>query len=162
VVEVIDERGARLTEVTAGEDGRFRAEIPADSLRTGMTLHAVQTAPDMLPSAASAPIGPFLAPAPTVTSDDGTREARLVDADFDGAADDLFLLLDGLAGETAVVSVDGAPTGNRHVFEDQPLRRVVYDMAPGEHVIGIRYLDPATGLLGRRADVTILATAPAA
>lgn len=162
VVEMIDERGARLAEATVGEDGRFRVEIPADSLRAGMTLHAVQTAPGSLPSAASAPIGPFLAPAPTVTSDDGTLQAQLVDADLDGAADDLFLLLDGLAGQTAVVSLDGTPTGSRHVFEDAPLRRVVYDMTPGEHVISIRYLDPATGLLGRRADTTILAIAPTA
>jgi RNA polymerase sigma factor (sigma-70 family) len=160
LIEVIDERSATLAETTVGEDGRFDVEIPADSLREGMTVHAVQTAPGLLASAASAPIGPFLAPAPTVTSDDGTLEAQLVDADFDGAADDVFLLLDGLPGETAVVSVDGTPTGNRHVFEDTPLRRVVYDLTPGEHVIGIRYVDPATGLLGRRADTTILAIAP--
>ena len=154
-----DEAGAVLVTVTAGADGRFSVVIPGDLLHAGMTVRAVQTAPGELASEASAPVGPFALPVPVVTASDGSLVARLEDADFDGRADDLFLLLSGQRGQTVAVSVDGAWTGNLHVLTGLPLRRVVYDVAAGEHAIGVRYVDPATGGEGRIARVVIRATA---
>jgi hypothetical protein len=153
-----DESGATLVTTTAGPDGRFSATIPGDLLHAGMTVSAVQTAPDLRPSQPSAAVGPFTLPVPTVTAPDGTLAATLEDADFDFRADDLMLLLDGEAGRTVAVSVDGDWTGNLHTLTGSPLRRVVYDVAPGDHVIGIRYVDPATGGQGRVAFVTIRVT----
>ncbi|MDQ7877226.1 Ig-like domain-containing protein [Microbacterium sp. QXD-8] len=158
-VALVDESGSELVTVTAGADGRFSATIPGDLLHTGMTVRAVQTVTAMRPSEPSAPVGPFLLPAPTVTAADGSLDARLEDADRDGLADDLYLQLSGEQGRTVAVSVDGAWTGNLHVLTGPPLLRVVYDMAPGAHAIGIRYVDPATGREGRVAHVTIDATA---
>jgi hypothetical protein len=158
-VVLIDESDAPLSETTVASDGTFRADIPADLLRAGMTVRAVQTAPDELASVASAPVGPFTAPAPVITTEAGTLEGVLVDGDFDGIADDLRILLDGLRGATVTVSVDGVATGNRHVLSGDPLLRVVRNTTPGTHVIGIRYLDPASGRMGRLAEFTVTAVA---
>ena len=115
-----------------------------------------------VPSEPSAATGRFTLPAPSVTSVDGTLQAYLEDADADGAADDLAILLDGTAGLQVVVSVDGSPTGRTHLLTGTPLERVVYDATPGDHVIGIRYVDPQTARLGRLATFTITALAPLA
>lgn len=93
-----------------------------------------------------------------MTAANGSLDAPLQDADFDGRADDLSLLLDGRRGQTVAVSVDGVWTGNLHVLTGTPLLRVVHDAAVGDHVIGLRYVDPATGREGRTARVTIHAT----
>jgi RNA polymerase sigma factor (sigma-70 family) len=158
-VTLHDDAGAALVTVTAGADGRFSAIVPGDLLRAGMTVRAVQTAPGGRTSEASAPVGPFALPVPVVTASDGSLDARLEDGDFDGRADDLFLVLSGQHGHTVAVSVDGVWTGNLHVLTGVPLRRVVYDVAAGEHVIGVRYVDRVTGGEGRIARVTIRATA---
>lgn len=158
VVALLDDAGARLSETTVGPDGTFLVDIPAESLREGMLVHAVQTAPGMTTSVASAPVGPFALPAPVVSAEDGSLEPDLVDGDGDGAADDLILLLDGIPGETVTISFDGFSTGNLHVLGEAPLVRVVRDTVPGPHTIGIRYIDPATGRLGRMASFTMLAT----
>lgn len=158
-VTLRDETGATLVTVTAGDDGRFAATLPGDLLRAGMTVHAVQTAPDLRPSEPSAAVGPFALPTPVVTATDGSLDAPLEDADFDGRADDLFLMLGGQPGRTVAVSVDGVWTGNLHVLSGRPLERVVYDIAAGDHVIGIRYVDPDTGREGRVASALIRATA---
>lgn len=157
-VALLDDSGTELVTVTVGAHGRFSATIPGDLLRTGMTVHAVQTAAEMRPSAPSAAVGPFLLPAPAVTASDGSLDARLEDADRDGLADDVYLQLSGEQGRTVAVSVDGVWTGNLHVLTARPILRVVYDMAPGAHAIGIRYVDPASGREGRIAHVTIDAT----
>lgn len=159
-VRLIDETGATLAEAVVGPDGRFAAALPGDLLRAGMTVRAVQTAPDLRPSEPSAAVGPFALPAPVVTAEDGTLDARLQDADSDGSADDLFLLLDGEPGRTVAVSIDGAWTGNLHQLTGTPLRRVVYDITAGDHVIGIRYVDPATGREGRVATFGLRVSAP--
>ena len=158
-VALRDDSGTELVTVTVGADGRFSATIPGDLLRTGMTVRAVQTAAETRPSEPSAAVGPFLLPAPAVTASDGSLDARLEDADRDGLADDLYLQLSGEQGRTVAVSVDDVWTGNLHVLAGRPLLRVVYDMPPGAHVIGIRYVDPATGREGRIAHVVIDATA---
>jgi hypothetical protein len=157
-VALLDDSGTELVTVTVGAHGRFSATIPGDLLRTGMTVHAVQTAAEMRPSAPSAAVGPFLLPAPAVTASDGSLDARLEDADRDGLADDVYLQLSGEQGRTVAVSVDGVWTGNLHVLTARPILRVVDDMAPGAHAIGIRYVDPASGREGRIAHVTIDAT----
>jgi outer membrane biosynthesis protein TonB len=158
-VTLRDGAGAELVTVTAGADGRFSAVVPGDLLYAGMTVRAVQTAPGERTSEASVPVGPFALPVPVVTASDGSVDARLEDADFDGRADDLFLVLSGQRGQTVAVAVDGAWTGNLHMLTGVPLRRVVYDVAAGEHVIAVRYVDPATGGEGRVARVVIRATA---
>ncbi len=157
-VALIDEAGTTLTTTRVGADGRFAAVIPGDRLRAGMTVRAVQTAAGAEPSAPSPAVGPFTLPAPTVTGSNGSLDVRLEDADFDGRADDLYLLLDGRRGLTVAVSVDGRWTGNLHVLTGEPLLRVVHDLAPGPHTIGLRYVDPASGREGRTATVTIRAT----
>lgn len=157
-VALIDETGATLATTAVGTDGRFSAVVPGDLLHVGLTVRAVQTAPGAEPSAPSPAIGPFTLPVPTVTASNGSLDAPLQDADFDGRADDLYLLLDGRRAQTVEVSVDGAWTGNLHVLTGTPLLRVVHDLAPGEHVIGLRYVDPASGREGRLATVTIRAT----
>lgn len=155
-----DELGTTLAETTVQPDGVFIADIPADLLREGMTVRAVQTAPGLLTSEPSAATGPFTLPAPSVTTAEGTAQTFLEDADGDGAADDLALFLDGQQGWLAVVSFDGTSTGNRHELTGTPLRRVVYNTAPGDHVVGVRYVDPETDRVGRLATFTITALAP--
>ncbi|MFB7892186.1 sigma-70 family RNA polymerase sigma factor [Microbacterium sp. NPDC056044] len=158
VVALIDESGSTLVTTDVGADGRFAAVIPADLLRAGMTLRAVQTAPGAEPSTPSPAVGPFTLPVPTVTAPNGSLEAQLEDADFDGRADDLYLLLDGRREQTVAVSVNGTWTGNLHTLTGEPLLRVVHDLAPGLHTIGLRYVDPSSGREGRTATVTIRAT----
>lgn len=157
-VALIDETGSTLSTTAVAADGRFSAVIPGELLRVGLTVRAVQTAPGAEPSAASPAVGPFTLPVPTVTALDGSLDAPLQEADFDGRADDVYLLLDGRRGQTVAVSVDGVWTGNLHVLTGTPLLRVVHDVAVGDHVIGLRYVDPATGREGRTATVTIHAT----
>ena len=157
-VALIDETGSTLATTAVAADGRFSAVIPGDLLRVGLTVRAVQTASGAEASAPSSTIGPFTLPAPTVTASNGALDAPLQDADFDGRADDLYLLLDGRRGQTVEVSVDGVWTGNLHALTGTPLLRVVHDLAPGEHVIGLRYVDPASGREGRLATVTLRAT----
>ncbi len=161
-VTLLDETGTVIATATVGADGRFVAVIPGDALHDGMSVHAVQTAPDERPSTPSTAVGPFTFPVPSVTGDDGTFDVPLADADADGIADDLFLLIDGLPHRSVAVSVDGVWTGNLHTLLGHPLRRVVYDLAPGDHVIGIRYVDAATGREGRATTVTVHATSPTA
>ncbi|MFC0198578.1 Ig-like domain-containing protein, partial [Microbacterium arthrosphaerae] len=156
-VSLLDEAGTTLATTTADADGRFSATIPGDLLHAGMTVRAVQTAAGLRASEPSAAVGPFVLPTPTVTGATGSLDAPLQDADFDGRDDDLYLLLSGQRGQTVAVSVDGAWTGNLHTLTGQPLQRVVYDMAPGDHVIGIRCVDPASGREGRVSFVTIRA-----
>lgn len=158
-VTLRDEAGVILVTVTAGADGRFSAVVPGDLLHAGMTVRAVQTRPGESASEPSAPVGPFALPVPVVTASDGSLDARLEDADFDGRADDLFLLLSGQRGQTVAVSIDGVWTGNLHVLTGLPLRRVVYDVAAGEHVVAIRYVDPTTGGEGRISHVAIRVSA---
>ncbi|MBW9095706.1 hypothetical protein JNB62_18660, partial [Microbacterium jejuense] len=154
-VVLLDESGTVLARTTADAAGRFSAAIPGDLLHEGMTVRAVQTAAGQEPSAPSAPVGPFAMPVPTVTSADGTLEARLENLDLDFQADDVTLLLSGLSGHTVAVSVDGTWTGNLHTLTGTPLRRAVYNVSPGDHVIGIRYVDPASGREGRVSYVTL-------
>ncbi|MGN6218910.1 MAG: sigma-70 family RNA polymerase sigma factor [Microbacterium sp.] len=154
-VVLLDESGTVLARTTADTAGRFSAAIPGDLLHQGMSVRAVQTAPGLAESAASEPVGPFALPVPTVTSSDGTLEARLEDLDFDFRADDLTLLLSGLRGQTVAVAIDGAWTGNLHTLTGAPLSRVVYNVSPGDHVLGIRYVDPATGRQGLVSYVTL-------
>ncbi|WP_205789389.1 Ig-like domain-containing protein [Microbacterium sp. CPCC 204701] len=159
-VVLIDELGATLTQTTVDPDGTFIADIPADLLREGMSVRAVQTAPALLESPPSAAVGPFTLPAPVVTAGNGTPASELETADTVGVDNDLSLLLDGLAGETVVVWVDGVTSGIRHELIGAPLSRFVFNTNPGEHVIGIRYVDPITGRLGRLAEFTITALPP--
>nr|WP_241741667.1 sigma-70 family RNA polymerase sigma factor [Microbacterium yannicii] len=154
-VTLIDESGAILVRTTVDAGGRFSAMLPGDLLHAGMSVRAVQTAPGLRASEPSGAVGPFTLPVPTVTSTDGTLDARLDDLDLDFRADDLTLLLSGQRGETVAVSVDGAWTGNLHPLGAAPLRRVVYDVSPGDHVIGFRYVDPASGRQGRVSSVTL-------
>ena len=73
----------------------------------------------------------------------------------DGDGDGLATLSAQQQRQIVAVSVDGAWTGNLHTLTAAPLRRVVYDVAPGDHVIGFRYVDPATGRQGRVSSVTL-------
>ena len=57
------------------------------------------------------PVGPFTAPVPRVTALDGSLNAILTDADDDGRAADVYLLLDGRQGERVAVSIDGVWAG---------------------------------------------------
>ena len=160
VVTLIDETGAVLAQTTVQPDSQFSADIPAELLREGMTVSALQTAPELRESVPSAPVGPFTLPAPTVSAPDGTLETPLVDSDGVGGANDLPLVLDGIAGETVRVFVDGVTTGNLHELTGTPLDRVVRNTAPGEHVIGVQYIDPVTQRVGRIASYTLVALAP--
>ncbi|MFK4837304.1 hypothetical protein ACI3KY_16385, partial [Microbacterium sp. ZW T2_14] len=154
-VALIDESGATLVRTTVDAGGRFSAVLPGDLLHAGMSVRAVQTAPGLRASDPSGAVGPFTLPVPTVTSTDGTLDARLEDLDLDFRADDLTLVLSGQRGQTVAVSIDGAWTGNLHTLGTAPLRRVVYDVSPGNHVIGFRYVDPASGRQGRVSSVTL-------
>jgi hypothetical protein len=158
-VALIDDAGSTLVTAIVGDNGRFSAAIPGDMLRAGMTVRAVQTEHGEAPSAPSEAVGPFTVPVPTVTASDRSLIATLRDADSDGDAADLYLLLDGHPGKTVAVSFDGVWTGNLHLLTGTPLVRVVYDTTPGAHVVGFRYVDPATGREGRVATVTIVALA---
>jgi len=153
-VVLLDESRTTLARTTVDAGGRFSAAIPGDLLRQGMTVRAVQTAAGLQASAPSAPVGPFVLPVPTVTSSDGTLDARLEDLDLDFRADDLTLLLSGLRGQTVAVAIDGVWTGNLHTLTGAPLSRVVYNVSPGDHVLGIRYVD-ASGGQGRVSYVTL-------
>jgi hypothetical protein len=156
---LLDESGTILLRTTADAGGRFSAVIPGDLLHEGMSVRAVQTAPGLRESEASEPVGPFALPVPTVTSSDGTLDARLEDLDFDLRAEELTLLLSGLPGQAVAVAVDGVWTGNVHTLAGEPLSRIVYDVSPGDHVLGIRYVDPATGHEGRVSYVTLRVSA---
>ncbi len=158
-VVLLDESGTILVRTTADAGGRFSAVIPGDLLHEGMSVRAVQTAPGLRESEASEPVGPFALPVPTVTSTDGTLDARLEDLDLDLRAEELTLLLSGLPGQAVAVAVDGVWTGNVHTLTEEPLSRIVYDVQPGDHVLGIRYVDPATGREGRVSYVTLRVSA---
>ncbi|WP_106815444.1 sigma-70 family RNA polymerase sigma factor [Microbacterium timonense] len=166
VIALLDESDQTLAETTVDPDGTFAVLIPADLLRENMTVRAVQTAPDLLPSEPSAAVGPFPLPAPVITAEDGSLTGELENVDLQGPTGDLTVLLSGIPGQTVIVYVDGVSTGNHHVLADEPLARVVQDIAPGEHVIGVRYIDPATfvgpdsGPLGRLATFTVTAVLP--
>jgi hypothetical protein len=108
----------------------------------------------------SAAVGPFTLPAPTVSAPDGTLQTVLIDADGAGDANDLPLVLDGIAGQTVQVYVNGFSTGNLHALTGAPLERVVYDTTPGEHVIGVQYVDPVTLRPGRLVTFTLTALEP--
>lgn len=156
-VTLLDETGAELAMTRVDPSGRFAATIPADRLREGMSVRAVQTVPGQKPSQPSAAIGPFALPTPALALPDGQLDGVLSDVDGDGQLDDLVVELNGLSGLWVEVAVDGEWTGNLHELAGEPLQRVVHDLAPGTHVLTARYIDPLTGREGRLVDFSVLA-----
>lgn len=161
VVTLLDETGMELTRADVAPDGTFTAALPGDALHDGMTVRAVQTDAQSLPSEPSTAIGPYVFPVPTVASEDGSLDATLTDVDGDGVGE-FPIFLSGIPGETVIVAVDSVFTGNEHRLEAEPIERVVRNVRAGTHVIGIRYIDPVTKRVGRLESYTFTVTDPTA
>jgi hypothetical protein len=140
--------------VRAGADGNWQiaADLPVTAGQA-FTL-VVQQQVDGVASPPSDPLGPFTLVTPEVLSPAEGDTVTLTDRDGDGQADDLEVRFTGTDGLLVQAAVDGVTTGNTHVLTAQPLVRVVYDLAPGTHTFGVRYADPARGLLGVWTTVT--------
>ena len=145
-VTVLDAGGAVVGAAVVGDDGTWEAVADGLSAHGEHTLRAVQEV-DGAVSEPSATVGPYafdlpvlLSPAPGSTVAGRPtglpwEEARFtVDAQFSGTP--------GLVVEAVV---DGRATGNTHALGDTPLVRQVSRLTLGEHTLGLRVVDPATG-----------------
>lgn len=144
-IEILDEGGAVIATTTADGSGEFSLRLDPDSLRQGMSISARQTSPITGAQTLSDTVGPLAFAVPTV-GDSGTNTSR-VDADADGTADDVELTLQGVAGATVSVAIDGAPS-TEVMLTEGPTIAVMLDVPLGSHDVVVRYVDPATGDLG--------------
>lgn len=144
-IDILDEGGAVIATTTADGAGAFSVSLDPDTLRQGMSIAARQTSPTTGAQTTSDAVGPLDFAVPTVV-DSGTNTSR-VDADGDGAEDDVELTLQGIEGATVSVAIDGAPPTEALLTTGSTVVGLL-DVPLGSHDVVVRYLDPATGALG--------------
>jgi len=145
-IEILDEGGAVIATTTADGSGAFSLHLDPDSLRQGMSISARQTSPTTGVQTTSDTVGPVDFAVPTVV-DSGANNSRRVDADGDGAEDDVELTLQGIEGETVSITIDGVPSTEVMLTEGATIVAVL-DVRLGSRDVVVRYVDPATGDLG--------------
>lgn len=158
-VTAISSSGAPVGEAVVGDDGSWVIRLDVDLLDRTSTVSVVQSV-DGTQHSESGPVGPYALPVPDVSGADGRTIAR-TDEDGDGVADDVAVLVSGESGRSVTIAVDGVSTGRLHLLTGEPLRRYIPDIALGEHTLGVRYVDPESGLQGWLGTVDIVVTAGA-
>ena len=158
-VTALSSSGARVGEAVVGADGTWTVPLDVDLLDRTSTVTVAQSV-DGAEHSASAPIGPYALPVPDVSGVDGRTIAR-TDEDGDGVADDVAVFVSGESGLSVTIAVDGVSTGRLHLLTGEPLRRYIPDIALGEHTLGVRYVDPESGLRGWLGEIDIVVTAGA-
>ncbi|WP_341956522.1 sigma-70 family RNA polymerase sigma factor [Microbacterium sp. LWH13-1.2] len=144
-VEILDEAGLVIASTVVDSAGSFSVLPDVEGLHQGMSISVRHTALTG-EQTVSAPIGPFSFETPSLAEVSDTFIPR-IDADADGARDDISLLLQGISGSTVSVSVDGG-AAMRIVLTEASTRVSVLDVRPGLRQITVRYVDPVTGVLG--------------
>jgi RNA polymerase sigma factor (sigma-70 family) len=130
-VRVLDGTGTVVGRTTVDEAGRW--SVLAEVGTPSVTLTVVQEAAGVVSAPATA------APVRLATPE--------VVALVDGVRDPL-VTFTGPAGRYVQALVDGVPTATLHQLGEQPLERVIQGQAPGNHTLGLRFYDPATGRHG--------------
>lgn len=119
-------------------DGTWRA-TPSGSATVWETLVVTQERNGTTSEATNVP-GPFTFLLPTIL------------APTDGGsipwAPSVTVRIDGRAGLTTEAFLDGRSTGNPHVMTGRPIDLVASGLGPGQHTLGLRYVDRATGAVG--------------
>ncbi|WP_394195233.1 sigma-70 family RNA polymerase sigma factor [Microbacterium foliorum] len=145
-VQIIDETGLVIASTLVGPDGDFSVRPDVDTLHQGMSISMRHTSRTTGVRTVSDPTGRLYFPVPGLAEDSDGAISR-VDSDGDGRRDDLSLDVRGVAGSTASVSLDGE-TASLALLDDSSTIVSFIDIRPGLHRITLRYVDPATGILG--------------
>ncbi|WP_311244841.1 sigma-70 family RNA polymerase sigma factor [Microbacterium sp. WCS2018Hpa-23] len=144
-VEILDEAGLVIASTVVDSAGEFSVVPDVEALHQGMSISVRHTALTG-EQTVSAPIGPFSFETPSLAEVSDTFIPR-IDADGDGARDDISLLLQGISGSTVSVSIDGEAATSVVLTEASTVVSVL-DVRPGLGQITVRYVDPVTGALG--------------
>ncbi|MFE4464495.1 sigma-70 family RNA polymerase sigma factor [Oerskovia sp. NPDC056781] len=119
-------------------DGTWRA-TPSGSATVWETLTVTQERNGTTSEATTVP-GPFTFLLPTIL------------APADGGsipwAPSVTVRIDGRAGLTTEAFLDGRSTGNLHTMPGRPIDLVASGLGPGQHTLGLRYVDRETGAVG--------------
>ncbi|MGJ0390913.1 sigma-70 family RNA polymerase sigma factor [Microbacterium sp. CGR1] len=144
-VEILDETGLAIASTVVDSAGAFSVLPGVEALHQGMSISVRHAAPSG-EHTVSAPIGPYFFETPSLAE---VSDGFLVrtDLDGDGSRDDVALLLQGIAGATVSVSVDGAPATSV-VLTEASTPVSVLDVRPGLRQVTVRYIDPDTGATG--------------
>lgn len=145
-MQIIDETGLVIASTLVGPDGDFSVRPDVDTLHQGMSISMRHTSRTTGVRTVSDPTGRLYFPVPGLAEDSDGAISR-VDSDGDGRRDDLSLDVRGVAGSTASVSLDGE-TASLALLDDSSTIVSFIDIRPGLHRITLRYVDPATGVLG--------------
>lgn len=145
-IEIIDEVGRAVATAVVDAAGQFSARPDPDSLYQGMSISARHTSPLSGEQTVSDPVGPLVFETPALAADSDGLVDR-TDADGDGVGDDIELMLQGVAGATVAVSIDGDIRSTVVLTEALTIAQVL-DIRPGLHRVTVRYVDPVTGGLG--------------
>ncbi|GAA3219580.1 sigma-70 family RNA polymerase sigma factor [Oerskovia jenensis] len=119
-------------------DGTWRA-TPSGSTSVWETLTVTQERNGTTSEATSVP-GPFTFLLPSILAP--------VDGGVVAWAPSITVRIDGRAGLTTEAFLDGRSTGNPHPMTGKPIDLVASGLAPGQHTLGLRYVDRATGAAG--------------
>ena len=119
-------------------DGTWRA-TPSGSATVWETLTVTQERNGTTSEATNVP-GPFTFLLPTILAptDGGTIPW----------APTVAVRIDGRAGLTTEAFLDGRSTGNLHTMTGRPVELFAAGLGPGQHTLGLRYVDRATGAVG--------------
>lgn len=149
VVRVRTTDGLPAGETTVTQDGSWEFYTRMDTLTAGTSyfLVANQTV-GALTSPDTDPVGPFVGIAPELLTPTEGAQVMLTDQDGDQERDDILVDFTGTNGARVEVAVDGVSTGNLHALDGGTLTRMVRNLAPGEHTIALRYVDPDLGWAG--------------
>ncbi|WP_430867361.1 sigma-70 family RNA polymerase sigma factor [Demequina aurantiaca] len=135
--------GDELARTVVASNGEWSLLVsPPDSVTVLSVVARIENA-EGESSALTAPMGPFVLAAPTVT----------VNALF---APDPALYVDGTLGQSVEAVIDGVPSGNLYTLLGSTLEFWFPQYANGSHAIGFRYVDTATGQIGRSETVSFV------
>ncbi|WP_264030128.1 zf-HC2 domain-containing protein [Cellulosimicrobium sp. SH8] len=148
-VRVLDAAGTVVGTTEVGHDGAW--EMVADGLGAAgeHRLRVVQEV-EGVTSAPSVPLGPYAFDVPVLVSPGpgSTVAGRPSGLPWELTSYVVDAEIAGTPGLVVEAFVDDRPTGNLHVLGDTPLVRQVTGLSLGEHSLGLRVVDPATGAHG--------------
>ncbi|UFU05506.1 sigma-70 family RNA polymerase sigma factor [Ruania halotolerans] len=141
VVLTSTETGAEFARTVAASTGEWMAVVDIPQEESQTTVVAMQETPDGV-SVASDPVGPFVLDVPRVeVITNGVPEPQLRYSGPDGASIETFF--------------NGSPSGNVIELNGGSVNRTARWFEPGQHTIGVRYVDPADGRYGHLVTVSI-------
>ncbi|MCO7272075.1 zf-HC2 domain-containing protein [Cellulosimicrobium cellulans] len=145
-VRVLDAAGAVVGTAEAGHDGAWEAVADGLGAAGEHRLRVVQVV-EGVTSAPSVPLGPFAFDVPVLLSPGpgATVTGRPSGLPWEPTGYAVDAEIAGTPGLVVEAFVDDRPTGNLHTLADAPLVRQVTGLSLGEHSLGLRVVDPATG-----------------